>query len=177
MVPISQKRSRIIVGAARVVALKGPSASVTEIVREARITRKTFYNLFEGREDCLRAVVEMAGTDLLSVLWGAVDPEERCEDRVAAGVLALVGYVVERPELSRAYLLHGPTIAPDFLEEARGRFAALLNPESTNREYFLVTAIEHALHRNLIDDAGEPAAQPFIDLILAQLHAPERLAA
>src|ERR1700733_2093560 len=58
-----------------------PSATVAHIAARARVSRKTFYDLFAGREDCLLAIlqdtVERIAADLARANSGGLPWRER----------------------------------------------------------------------------------------------------
>ena len=77
------------------------SVTVSEIAGLARVSRATFYSLFEGREDCLRAMIEEAVALAEARVSAACDPRARWVDRVRVGLQALLELLEEEPPLAR----------------------------------------------------------------------------
>jgi AcrR family transcriptional regulator len=82
------------------------SATVGRVIAEAGVSRKTFYALFEDRQDCLTAVFEEAVAIVTKHVSAAYDTEARWVDRVRAAVLALLEPLDEERELARLCVGH-----------------------------------------------------------------------
>jgi AcrR family transcriptional regulator len=94
------QRARMLSSAAQVIAQHGYSKmSVSRVTVGARVSRRTFYDLFEDREDCFLAVFDRAIEDLAVDVVGAYDGEERWEARVRAGLEVLLERLDARQEL------------------------------------------------------------------------------
>jgi AcrR family transcriptional regulator len=96
------QRARLLDGAVAAVSELGWSGvTVADIAAHARVSRKTFYDLFCEREDCLLAVLddtlarvedELAGADLEGVSWCG---------RVRRGLWIVLSFFDREPELAR----------------------------------------------------------------------------
>src|SRR5579862_4303996 len=97
------QRSRLLAAAASVVDERGFShTTVAHITERARVSRRTFYDLFEDREDCLLAVFEDAvGLVRREVLALAGAPGLDWRGRVRAGLWALLSFLDREPVLAR----------------------------------------------------------------------------
>ena len=99
---VEVQRSRLLAGAVQVVAERGvANVAVAEIVQRAGVSRRTFYDLFADRDECLAAAFE----DALAILSARVLPVV-CEQRswlaqVRAGVDALLCFLDEEPQVGR----------------------------------------------------------------------------
>ena len=140
------QRARLLDAVARVVADKGYVAStVADIVREAGVSRSTFYEQFEGKEACFLEAYRH-GVDVLDERVGAAvraaDPDDwRAELR--AGIGAWLVTLSAEPRFARTYLLEIATAGPAAQQahaDALRRFA----------ERYAATA-EHAGHRPGLD--------------------------
>jgi AcrR family transcriptional regulator len=93
------------------------SVTVAQIVARAGVSKRTFYELFASREDCFLATFDEASRLASeSVIEAYADEQGRWVDRVRAGLLALMAFFEEEPELARvcvAQLLKegSPTLA------------------------------------------------------------------
>ncbi|MBU0891905.1 MAG: TetR/AcrR family transcriptional regulator, partial [Gammaproteobacteria bacterium] len=72
----AEHRTRLQEGMARAVAAKGYSdTTIADIVREAGVSRRTFYEHFADKAECLTALYESASANALAVLRGAINPQ------------------------------------------------------------------------------------------------------
>lgn len=82
-------------------------ATVAGITRRARVSRTTFYQSFSDKEDCFaQAYVLMSAQihDLIIARAGAVD-DAAWQDRIEAGVQALVDSLEAMPSYARSYMV------------------------------------------------------------------------
>ena len=85
----SSHRGRLFEGMARAVAAQGFAAcTIADIVREAAVSRRTFYEHFQTKADCLIALYESASRNALRQLSTMLDPtrhwQTQVEDAMAA---------------------------------------------------------------------------------------------
>ncbi len=100
---IEIQRSRLLAAAASVVDERGFShTTVAHITERARVSRRTFYDLFDDREDCLLAVFEdavgLVRREVLAVA-GVAGPDWRA--RVRAGLWTILSFLDREPVLAR----------------------------------------------------------------------------
>ena len=87
---------------ARSVAAKGYAAStVADIVREAGVSRRTFYEYFSDRADCLIALYVAASHGALGVLRSALDPSRSWQTQVEQALQAYLERLASDPTLLR----------------------------------------------------------------------------
>jgi AcrR family transcriptional regulator/DNA-binding MarR family transcriptional regulator len=107
------QRMWIVSAMARIVFEQGlESVSVQQIVARAGVTRRTFYELFESREDCFRAVFEESVAMAAERACAAYRIEGRWVERIRAGLLALLAFFDSEPELARLCVLHATPASP-----------------------------------------------------------------
>jgi AcrR family transcriptional regulator len=95
-------RQRLLEGMARSVAAKGYAGStVSDIVREAGVSRRTFYEHFPDRADCLIALYEAASLVALKVLRSALDPKRSWQTQVEQALQAYLECLASDPVLLR----------------------------------------------------------------------------
>jgi AcrR family transcriptional regulator len=75
--------------------------SVTRIIALARISRRTFYDLFDSRDDCLLAAIEQVLTLTQQIALEAWETEEEWLSRVRVALQALLEFFDEEPQLAR----------------------------------------------------------------------------
>jgi len=96
------QRSRLLGGAvAAVEELGWTNVTVASIASRARVSRKTFYDLFDDREDCLLEVCEDTLERVLAELRAAKVGELPWSERVRAGLWVILGFFDREPELAR----------------------------------------------------------------------------
>ena len=95
------QRARMVKAATEVVSELGYSGmSVARVTGRAGVSRRTFYDLFEDREDCFLAAFEDAVARATVVVQGAAqEGEPSWRGRVRAGLAALLGFLDEEPML------------------------------------------------------------------------------
>ena len=125
------QRSRLLAAAAGVIDEVGyEQTSVQRITDRARVSRRTFYELFENREECLVALLdevfervegELAAAGLEGLAW---------RERVRGGLWAILTFLDAEPVLARICVvqaLHGGPRALERREEILGRLAGVLD--------------------------------------------------
>src|SRR5256885_2274366 len=72
---INDHRRRLLDAMSHVVARKGyADATIADLAAEARVSRRTFYEHFDTKAECLIALYEVASDQALNVLKAAIDP-------------------------------------------------------------------------------------------------------
>jgi AcrR family transcriptional regulator len=125
------QRSRLLAGALGAIEDVGyPEATVAQITARARVSRRTFYELFDNREACLLALIEdfvgrmereLATANLQGLTW---------RERVRAGLELILCLLDREPALARVCVLQALRAGPLVLEHRRetlGRLAAVLD--------------------------------------------------
>lgn len=99
-------RRRLLEGMAHAVALKGyADTTIADIVREAAVSRRTFYEHFATKADCLIALYEAASRNALDVLREAIDPARDWQDQVEKAMTAYLGCLARNPVLMRTLFI------------------------------------------------------------------------
>jgi AcrR family transcriptional regulator len=111
------QRARLLAAAAVSIAESGYArTSVAHITIRARVSRKTFYDLFDGREACLialmqdtvdRVTAEIAAADLTGLAW---------RERVRGGLLVILSFLDREPVLARVCVVQSLQGGPRVLE-------------------------------------------------------------
>ncbi|WP_291520153.1 TetR/AcrR family transcriptional regulator [Acidovorax sp.] len=98
----SEHRARLLEGMARAVADKGyADTTIADIVREASVSRRTFYENFPDKSGCLIALYEAASGNALAVLRRAIDPASDWKTQVEQALSAYLGVLARNPVLLR----------------------------------------------------------------------------
>jgi AcrR family transcriptional regulator len=114
------QRVRILAAIVRVSSEHGPEgATVARIVGLAGVSRRTFYELFEDRSDCLLAAIEEAVALAGERVVAACETHERWADRVRAGLFALLQFFDQEPQLARLCVVQSAAAGPATLARRR----------------------------------------------------------
>lgn len=83
-------------------ALKGyAETTIADIVREAGVSRRTFYEHFETKAECLVALYEAASLQALAVLAAGVDDDEPWQAQVERALGDYFSWMAQNPALLR----------------------------------------------------------------------------
>jgi AcrR family transcriptional regulator len=100
------------------------------VVGGAGVSRKTFYEHFQDKEDCFLAAFD-AGVGVLvhAVERATLDAEGEWREHIRAGVRAYLATLAAVPDFARTFLIEVLAAGPNALErraDVHGRFAKLL---------------------------------------------------
>lgn len=107
MLPVDQQRRRLL-DAARTVLQQGRfgSVRVTDVVRAAGMSSRSFYDHFDTKEDLLLELIHEAGRRVLAefeeIFATAADPPERIGRAVAAYLAAFAGTPLDLEKLGES---------------------------------------------------------------------------
>ena len=126
------QRRRILDGLAAALAYHGyEDTKITDIVELAGVSRPTFYEYFEGKEQCFAASYEDGVGRLVEVVEVAVDGERGWDARLSAGLAAGLDFLAADPALAHLLLVESLAASrPARLEHERSlvRLAQALRP-------------------------------------------------
>ena len=95
-------RRRLLEGMGRAVAQKGyGEVTIADIVAAAGVSRRTFYEHFKTKAQCLIALYAAASTNALEVLQKAIDPSHDWETQVERAISAYFDCLGQNPVLLR----------------------------------------------------------------------------
>lgn len=100
---------------------------VAAVLRRAGVSRKTFYELYAGKEECFVAVYEAEMERLLAPALTAFEGSEPWIDRVRTALGVLLGALANDPEAARICFVEVLAAGPHALE-SRTRALAALDP-------------------------------------------------
>jgi AcrR family transcriptional regulator len=118
------QRERLIAGLATAVAEKGYRAvTITDITKQARVSRRVFYENFEGKEACFLAAFEVVVGHIRELASEAIAPEEDWARQAIAAARAVLFFLASEPDLARLCLVEsqgaGPAVSARFHEAVR----------------------------------------------------------
>jgi AcrR family transcriptional regulator len=107
------QRERLIAGLATAVAEHGYQAvTITHITKEAKVSRRVFYENFEGKEECFLAAFEVVVGHIEELAAGAASPADEWPQRAVAAARAVLSFFAEEPELARLCLVASQSAGP-----------------------------------------------------------------
>ena len=96
------QRARVIGAMFDVAAQRGVgSVTVAHVVERSGVSRRTFYEHFEDREDCLLAAFERALSIASQDVVPAYDARKGWRERIRAGLVALLAFCDREPSVAR----------------------------------------------------------------------------
>jgi AcrR family transcriptional regulator len=115
------QRERLIAALATTVAARGYNdVTITDITREAQVSRRVFYANFERKEECFLAAFEVVAGHIRDLAAGAVAREPDWPRQAIAVSRAVLAFFASEPDLARLCLVEsqsaGPAIATRFHE-------------------------------------------------------------
>jgi AcrR family transcriptional regulator len=111
------QRARLLAAATRVVLERGYAGmTVARVTARARVSRKTFYELFEDREDCFLAAFEEAVATVGPRVVEAYQLERGWKDGIRSGLAALLGFFDEQPAIGSLCVVAALGAGPRVME-------------------------------------------------------------
>jgi AcrR family transcriptional regulator len=127
------QRERLLNGVVEAVAEHGYNATtIARITAAAKISRRTFYEYFQGKEDCFLAAYEMIEAHVLNSMLAGAGAGEAWPDRVRARLAALLDVLARDAAVSRCFLVEPLAAGGEVAARYRGAMqlvAATLRPE------------------------------------------------
>ena len=115
-----EHRGRLLQAMAQSVAAKGyADTTIADVVREAGVSRRTFYEQFSDKAECFTALYEAASRGALQVLRDAIDPKHGWEEQLERALSAYLGSMAANPVLLRTLFVEILALGPDGLEARR----------------------------------------------------------
>jgi AcrR family transcriptional regulator len=164
------QRARIVNAMIEVVALYGyANSSVERIVRRARISRTTFYALFDSREDCFYAAFEGGVRQLRSVMDEAYRREDSWEEGLRASLAAMLTLFDSEPSLAQLLVVEAMTgctrvlrlrartleVIASVVDRGRGEYDRTEELPALTAEG-AVGAVFSVIHKRLVERGQEP---------------------
>jgi AcrR family transcriptional regulator len=127
------QRERILAGMLRATAQIGyRELSVQDVLERAGVSRPTFYEHFENKEDCFLAAFDTAAARLLQRLEAAGEDGETWRERLRPTLEDLLRFVVEEPDAAMTLVVDARAACPPALlrrDELLDHFASCLDTQ------------------------------------------------
>jgi AcrR family transcriptional regulator len=110
------QRARILGAAVELLCEDGyEGLSVSRVAARARVSRRTFYELFEDREGCFLAVFERALEQIAGVLAPAYASERAWREQIRAALAALLDFLDREPQIGELVIVDALRAGPRVL--------------------------------------------------------------
>jgi AcrR family transcriptional regulator len=170
------QRERLLNGVVEAVAEHGYNeTTIARIAEAAKISRRTFYEHFEGKEECFLAAYEMIDAHVRTAVLAAGEEAEPWPERVRARLAALLEVLARDAAVARFYLLEplvaGGEVAARYrdamqlLAEAIRPQAGLADTDVEVRDQVLMGGVTTLISRRLKVGAGARLSELLPDLI------------
>ncbi len=104
-------RLRLLEGLATSIGVRGYRAStVADIVRNARTSKRTFYDQFSSKEHSFLELLRAETEGLARDIRAAVDPEANWHSQIRQAVEAYVGNIESRPAITLSWIRELPSL-------------------------------------------------------------------
>jgi AcrR family transcriptional regulator len=154
------QRARLLAGAVRAVDKYGYShATVSEITALAHVSRRTFYELFAGSEECLLAMFEEVLARATSQVQAAELDGLAWRERVRGGLWAILSFLDAEPVLARVAVVQSARGGPQVVELRERLFAQLADVIDEGRSA-----------GGRVADCPELTAEGLVGAVLSILH-------
>lgn len=167
------QRRRMLAAAVEAVAEVGYARmTVAQVIGRARVSRKTFYDVFTDREDCFLAVFEQALDQASVSVREAFEHEQGWRESMRSGLARLLRIMDEQPALARLCVVESLGAGERVLKRRARVLASIAaaidqgrSAKSVSREPPEVTAegvvgaVFAVLHKRLLEDGGAPLAE------------------
>jgi AcrR family transcriptional regulator len=121
-----QQQRRLVKAAITVFAEKGfAAATISDIVKYARVSRQVFYALFDSKEDCFLAADQLGRQALLSNVFAGLQQAGSSDQWVRQPIRAYLKLCVEEQEFTSAWAIEFPTAGARCLQQRHAFFSEL----------------------------------------------------
>jgi AcrR family transcriptional regulator len=113
-------RRRLLDAMVHAVAIKGYAAvTIADLASEARVSKRSFYEHFADKAECLIALYEVASRQSLEVLRHAIDPKRDWHQQLEQALAAYFSTLACNPPLLRTLFIDIIALGPDGLAARR----------------------------------------------------------
>jgi AcrR family transcriptional regulator len=166
----SIQRQRLLVAMAEVTAERGAqNVTVAHVVARSGVSRRTFYELFEDREDCLLAAIDQAIDHATAAVLPAYEGQAAWRERIRAALIAMLAFFDEEPALAKLAVIEtlgaGPKAQARRTRIVRAMIAAVDEGRAESRPgkeppalaaEGVVGAILAVVHARLLEENPQP---------------------
>lgn len=108
---LASVEDRLVDGLASSIGERGyRDTTVADIVRHARTSKRTFYEQFAGKDECLVELLRRNNADLISSIQAAVDGDADWQLQIRQAVGAYVQHIQARPAITLSWIREAPAL-------------------------------------------------------------------
>jgi AcrR family transcriptional regulator len=175
------QRERLIAGLAEAIAEHGYSGTtIAHITRAAAVSRRTFYEHFDSKDECFVAAYDTVMEELRERVSAAFDEVDDWPWAIKAGIEAMLRFLAAEPNLARLCMVEalvaGPAVVerydaaiqsfvPYFQQGREGRSPEVLSRLSPTTEEALVGGMVSLISRRVIAGKAEELEDLLPDLV------------
>lgn len=178
---VHNQRERLIAGLAEAIAENGYSGTtIAHITRHAAVSRRTFYEHFNSKDECFVAAYDTVMAELRERVSAAFEDASDWPHAVRAGIDAMLSFLAAEPHLARLCMVEalvaGPVVVerydaaiqsfvPYFQGGREGRPPEVLARLSPTTEEALVGGMVSLISRRIIAGKAEDLEELLPDLV------------
>ncbi len=177
------QRDRMLAAAVEAVQEVGYARmSVAEVISRARVSRKTFYDIFTNRDACFEAAFDDAIAEAAERARRGYEAESSWREGIRSGLLRLLEFIDHEPTLARLWVVEALGGGERLLrrraqlmeqlatvvDQARDLAGSARQPPAVTAEG-VVGGVLGVLHARLLEEDREPVVQllnPFMSMIV-----------
>lgn len=153
------------------------AGTIDDVIRQARVSRGTFYNYFTNADDLIRAVADQAGTELMMAVAPIVEDHDDPAERMSAGVRSWISLIEQFPMLANffrragLYVLQNDQVRTDMPRDLiAGMEAGRFTVEELELGFVLVAGtVLAAINTMAIGNAPKTYASKLAERVLLSL--------
>jgi AcrR family transcriptional regulator len=178
---VHNQRERLIAGLAEAIAENGYSGTtIAHITRHAAVSRRTFYEHFNSKDECFVAAYDTVMNELRERVSAGFEEAEDWPHAVRSGIGAMLSFLAAEPHLARLCMVEalvaGPVVVerydaaiqsfvPYFQSGRKGRPPEVLARLSPTTEEALVGGMVSLISRRIIAGQAEQLEELLPDLV------------
>ena len=117
----SDARGRLLEGLAGAIDEKGyGAATIADVVRHARVSKRTFYEHFSDKEECFLAAYDVVVEGLVRAVGDAYNREDQWRDKVRSGLGEFLRFLAAEPDFARMCIVEVLAAGPSALQRRDG---------------------------------------------------------
>ena len=156
--------------------------TVAQVIGRARVSRKTFYDVFADREDCFLAAFDQAIAHGSALAKAAYEQEQGWREGIRSGLARVLRLIDDEPGLAKVCIEEALSAGPRVLEHRARLFRELARVFDTGRSLAssgheppqltgegLVGAVFAVVHARLREGDGQPLTEllgPLMSMIV-----------
>lgn len=178
---VHNQRERLIAGLAEAIAENGYSGTtIAHITRQAAVSRRTFYEHFNSKDECFVAAYDTVMKELRERVSAGFEEADDWPHAVRSGIGAMLSFLAAEPHLARLCMVEalvaGPVVVerydaaiqsfvPYFQSGREGRPPEVLARLSPTTEEALVGGMVSLISRRIIAGKAEELEELLPDLV------------